>query len=328
MKNLSLVLVLLLLICGPAPAASAVDAPTGWDAALAEGHDVRVTAEPLKLVGGKLSGLALRGAWVLRGDRREFGGFSGLLVRDGRLYAVSDRGWWLGAEIAEDGDGAPLLRNARMARMRDASGETYGKSDGDAEGLSWDSTPSGGERLAVSFERDHRIMRLGPNGKLGDTIAPAAFGRLHGNRGIEGLARLPGGKLIALAEGRDGGFAPVFVLAPDGGVSESRLSLSWLHSVTGADVGPDGRLYLVLREYSALFGISIRVVRYQLGANNVPLPESARTLAAFEADSGIDNMEGIALDVRPDGADRLWLISDDNFRGTQRTVLIKFDILP
>jgi hypothetical protein len=69
-------------------------------------------------------------------------------------------------------------------------------------------------------------------------------------------------------------------------------------------------------------------MRYQLGADSVPLADSAETLAAFEAESGIDNMEGIALETRPAGPDRLWLISDDNFRGAQRTVLIKFDVLP
>lgn len=307
--------------------AAAGDVPTGWNAALADGDDVRITAEPLALTGGDLSGLALRGAWVLKGDHPEFGGLSGLLIRDGRLYAVSDRGWWLGAEIAGDA-GAPVLRNARMAPVRDSRGQAYGKWDGDAEGLSWDGPGLDGDRLAVSFERDHRIMRLGANGRVGDTIAPQAFGRLRGNKGIEALAQLPGGRLIALAEGRDGGFAPVFVLDPDGGVIEARLPLTWLHSVTDADLGQDGKLYLVLREYSALFGISIRVMRYRLAANGVPLPESAETLAAFEAGSGIDNMEGIALEARPGGPARLWLISDDNFRGAQRTVLIEFEVLP
>jgi hypothetical protein len=169
-------------------------------------------------------------------------------------------------------------------------------------------------------------MRLERNGRLGEARAPDAFNQLHGNTGIEALAELPNGGLIALAEGRDGDFAPVFVLGEDGGVVESRLKLSWLHSVTGADVGPDGMLYLVLREYSVLFGISIRVVRYQLAADGLPVPDSEETLAAYEAASGIDNMEGISVEPRPDGTARLWLISDDNFRGTQRTVLIEFDV--
>jgi hypothetical protein len=304
---------------------AAAQAPIGWDAAIAGGNEVQVEASSLNLKGGELSGLTLRGAWVLKGNRPEFGGFSGLVVRDGHLYSVSDQGWWLSADLAKD-SGQPILRNARMAPVRDPRGRDYDKSGGDAEGLSLDRDAVGDVRLAVSFERDHRVMWLEPDGRLGKTRAPDAFNQLHGNAGIEALAELPDGGLIALAEGRDGDFAPVFVLGADGSVVESRLQLSWLHSVTGGDVGPDGKLYLVLREYSVLFGISIRVVRYRLAENGLPVPDSAETLAAYEAASGIDNMEGISVEPRPDGTARLWLISDDNFRGTQRTVLIEFDI--
>jgi hypothetical protein len=69
-------------------------------------------------------------------------------------------------------------------------------------------------------------------------------------------------------------------------------------------------------------------MRYHLGPDGLPLPGSVETLAAFEAASGIDNMEGIALDRIPGGEIRLWLISDDNFFFIQRTLLMRFDVLP
>ena len=84
----------------------------------------------------------------------------------------------------------------------------------------------------------------------------------------------------------------------------------------------------MLRDYSVLYGVSIRVMRYRLGADGLPLAASAETLAAFEASSGIDNMEGIALDIGSNGETRLWLISDDNFRSTQRTLLVCYEVLP
>ena len=40
------------------------------------------------------------------------------------------------------------------------------------------------------------------------------------------------------------------------------------------------------------------------------------------------NMEGIALERGPDGGIRLWLIADDNFRWPQRTLLVRFEVLP
>jgi hypothetical protein len=207
--------------------------------------------------------------------------------------------------------------------MRDAEGRRYTKAGGDAEGLTWL-----GARLAVSFERDDRVMSLRDSGRLGATIQPRAFEPLPFNKGLEALASLPDGRLIALAEGADDGGVPVFLIDLAGVVTEARLPRVGSHSVTGADIGPDGRLYLVLRDYSLLAGVSIRVMRYRLGADGLPLAASAETLAAFEADSGIDNMEAISLERGPDGGIRLWLISDDNFRWPQRTLLLRFEVLP
>jgi len=303
----------------------AAEPPAGWAALMAGGQAVDVRARPVGLAGELAPGLTVRGAWVLTGNRPEFGSFSGLLVRDGQLYSVTDNAWWFGARIVER-DGGLELRDALMVPVKGEDGNVFSKDEGDAEGLALYRG-----HLMVSFERDHRIMQLGDNGQMEDRIALPAFGELKPNRGLEALATLadprpPGGGLIAFAEVRGRAGTPVFVLRADGGVAERLLPLTWLHSVTGADLGPDGRLYLVLREYSALFGISIRVVRYSLDDEGLPVADSAETLAAFEADSGIDNMEGIAAESGPDGGIRLWLISDDNFRGTQRTLLVALDL--
>ena len=303
-------------------AGAAEPLPPGWDKALAAAAPVAVTAEPVAITGGELAGLALRGAWVLRGDHRNFGGFSGLVVAGNRLFAVSDRGWWFGATLRQDG-GTLALADARLAPMRDGEGDGYTKAGGDAEGL----TLLGG-RLAVSFERDHRVMFLRDTGRMGATIQPRSFEQFRSNKGLEALASLPDGRLIVFAEGADDGGVPVFLIDPEGGVTEARLPRVGSHAVTGADIGPDGRLYLVLRDYSLLFGVSIRVMRYRLGPDGLPLPASAETLAAFEAASGIDNMEGIALERGPDGGIWLWLIADDNFRASQRTLLMRFEVLP
>jgi hypothetical protein len=294
----------------------------GWASAMATAEPVQVTAEPVQITGGNLSGLALRGAWTLRGGHRNFGGFSGFLVSAGQLIAVSDMGWWLSASLREEG-GTLRLADARLAPMRDGAGDPYTNAGGDAEALTRQSS-----RLAVSFEHDHRVMFLRETGRLGGTIQPRAFEQLRSNKALEALATLPDGRLIAFAEGTDDGGVPMFVIDPLGDVTESRLPRVGVHSVTGADVGPDGRLYLVLREYSVLLGLSIRVMRYHLGPDGLPLPDSVETLAAFEAASGIDNMEGIALDRMPGGVIRLWLISDDNFFFIQRTLLMRFDVLP
>jgi len=306
-------------------ARSAEPLPPGWELAVAAAAPLTVTAEPVGITGGRLTGLALSGAWDLRGDHPNFGGFSGLMVSSGRLFAVSDKGWWLGASLRQ-ADGALRLANTRLAPMRDGEGDRYTKAGGDAEGLT-----RLGRRLMVSFERDHRIMTLRDTGRMGGPIQPRSFEQFRSNNGLEALATLPDGRLIVLAESagdaESGGF-PLFLIDPEGGVTGTLLPRTGRHSVTGADIGPDGRLYLVLREYSLLFGVSIRVMRYHIGPDGLPLPDSAETLAAFEDESGIGNMEGISLDRGSDGETRLWLISDDNFRASQRTLLMRFEVLP
>jgi hypothetical protein len=305
-------------------ARSAEPLPQGWELAVATAVPLTVTAGPVGITGGKLTGLALSGAWVLRGDHPNFGGFSGLLMSSGRLIAVSDKGWWLGASLRQHGSDLRLA-NTRLAPMRDGEGDPYTKAGGDAEGLALK-----GSRLVVSFERDHRLMVLRDTGRMGGTIQPRSFEQFRSNNGLEALATLPDGRLIAFSEGTDEGETPMFLIDPADGVTESRLPRTSNHSVTGADIGPDGRLYLVLRAYSVLFGFSTRVMRYQLGPDDLPLPGSAETLAAFEASSGIDNMEGIALDTGPSGEARLWckrhvhkfvqgitdMITNNNFKST------------
>ncbi|MEL7231609.1 MAG: esterase-like activity of phytase family protein, partial [Pseudomonadota bacterium] len=40
----------------------------------------------------------------------------------------------------------------------------------------------------------------------------------------------------------------------------------------------------------------------------------------------VDNFEGVAFGTSPEGKKRIWLISDDNFNASQRTLLFAFDL--
>lgn len=262
------------------------------------------------------------GAWELRADAPEFGGFSALLVDGEALTAVTDRGVWLTANLMLDAEAALALADARMAPIRAGSGAPLTGSGEDAEGL----TRQGGD-LYLSFERDHRIARHLGGGQVGGAARPAAFDILEFNRGLEALATLPGGDLLAIAERPADGAHPMWRLRPDGTLLQSALPARGPHRPTGADLGPDGKLYLVTRVFSPLTGVSIRVLRYRLGADGWPDPALATELAAFESASKIDNMEGIALSQTSDGRVILWLISDDNFNIGQRTLLLGFEVV-
>jgi hypothetical protein len=261
-----------------------------------------------------LHDLRLLSAVHLTADHPEFGGLSGLLVEDGGLTAVTDAGWLLIADLAGIGTGGAGFRPLPGAL---GSGD---KSVSDAESLARQ-----GGRLAIGFERDHRIEIL-------DGSRPAAerrdgqFESMASNGGLEALATLPGGSLLAIGEEAMRGSFPVFVLHPDGRILSGGLPQVERHGITGADVGPDGLLYLLRRDWSIIAGVSIRIERYRLDADGTPRPDTREVLAAFESASGIDNMEGIAAWRDPGGAVRLAIVSDDNFNPMQRTLLLIFEV--
>lgn len=276
--------------------------------------EIRVT--PVEITPAVLNGLSLKGAVELNADHPSFGGFSGLWMDKGRLIATSDVGWFLFADTdVSSGNLAPV--RARMVQMKGDGGEVFTKTGGDAEGLTLV-----GESLWVSFERDHRIMAHAEGGQLGRTIADREWETMTSNKGLEALATLPDGRLLAFGEGKEDGAYRTYQIGLDAKVDKRLLPAQTSHLVTGADIGPDGDLYLVLRDFSPLFGISILILGYDLDAEGWPEPASRRLLARFEADSGIDNMEGIALWTDDQGLRRLTLVSDDNFNAPQRSLLV------
>ena len=282
-----------------------------------------VRARVVQISGGTLNGLILRGTVALSAEHDAFGGFSGLLMRGGGaspvLTAVTDRGWLLTATLV-DTPGGQRLDDAEIQRLRRGDGARAGKRGNDAESLAMRD-----DTRWIAFERIHRITSYDGVEPEKD-IRDRSFARLGSNAGLEALASLPNQGLLAIAEetGRRG--APVFVVSPLGDVRTGYLPWDGKHAVTGADIGPDGRLYLVLRDYSPLSGVSIRIRRYALGRDGFPDPNSRTELAAFDGASGIDNMEGIALWKDQAGRTRLTLISDDNFNGIQRTLVMDFEV--
>lgn len=283
--------------------------------------EIKIRVTPIEITGGVLDGLHLHGTVELNSDNPEFGGFSGLSMQDGHLIAVTDRGHWLLADIDDRPSGLFPTR-AGLAQMRDSEGRALDDAGGDAEGLT---TRDGS--LVVSFERDHRIAFHLQDGQVGDDKHHRAFEELSTNKGLEGLATTPDGWILAIAEKPDDKGFPVFLLRYSGKIDRFWLPKTSRHHVTGADVGPDGRLYVLKRDFSLLLGVSILIERFDLDEDGYPVPSTLKQLARFSNGSGIDNMEGISLWVDGRGTTRLSIISDDNFKSFQRTLLMDFSVL-
>ena len=291
-----------------------------WQAAPAAFPRVpQIDAIPVEIEPAELRGLVLRGAVSLASDHPAIGGLSGLLIDGQTLLALTDHGWLLRSPLVDDATGLRPV-GGEIVPLRDEAGGRLSPSGKDAEALA-----AADGALAVAFERDHRVVILDGD-RPARTILDRRLEALGHNQGIEALATLTDGRLIAIAEApRDGAF-PIFLLDASGIVATGALPQSGPHFVTGADVGPDGRLYLLRRDFSYLTGLSIRIERYRIGPDGFPRPGTRETLATFESGSGIDNMEAIAL-WQEGAATRLAIASDDNFSFLQRTLLLDFEVL-
>ncbi|MFK7944924.1 MAG: esterase-like activity of phytase family protein [Paracoccaceae bacterium] len=280
---------------------------------------LEITAKTVEIGPGELNGLRLRGTRVLTAKHPAFGGFSGLIIVSDRLHAVTDAGWWLEAPLEQETDGLELGMGS-FRPLRDTDGAIFDKAGGDAEGLAVQ-----GDEVRIAFERDHRIMTLNAEARVVDPVQERAFETLGSNQGMEALATLPDGGLIAIAEAPDRRGHPVFVWRA-GQLAEDRFVAEDPYYVTGADLGADGRLYVLLRHYSPVSGVRIRIDRFGLTEAGFPDGASRQVLGAFESGSGIDNMEGISVWTDADGQARLTLISDNNFNFVQRTLLMDFEM--
>lgn len=283
---------------------------------------VDIRAEPVTVTADQIEGLTPKGAWELMADRRRFGGLSGLIVKDGDMTAITDRGTLLTARFSFS-SGHLSFGEVRLVPVVEADGSDPGSDGSDAEAL----VDLDGQ-IYAAFERDHRLAPLNTrSGVLGSPIYLPDFEQFPTNSGIEGLAAADG-ILLAIPEVSHNGQTPVFAIGPRGNLlARGTLATPAPHVVTDAEVGPDGMLYVVLRDFSIFSGFSIRVRRYPLsGVPPLPKQGEGEMLASFEHRTGIDNIEALSLWTDDRGRLRLWLLSDDNFSPLQRTLLLDFEV--
>lgn len=317
-------------------------------------------ADPVPLQGlnparktiGELSFVA---GFHLTSDEKRFGGLSGIeVLDDGNLLAVSDKGDFVWIDLADDG---VTPKAARLSAMNDAKGKPFpSKGEGDAEGLAI----TDGLAL-VSFEGNNRILAydIGACGAaargipLGWSLTKAfARGKLSvgGNNGVEALAITPDGYLVAGIEMKAGKASPLSARPVERGadfslrIGEGAPEIVGLDLLPAGDHGQDVHAFSLHRSTSPLASNAITVMetdfeRY-LDQANLPAKivseadershyrfrqTASRALAEMNVLLTIDNFEGLAAKELPDGRVRLFIVSDDNFSASQRTLLMVFD---
>jgi hypothetical protein len=266
---------------------------------------------------------AYLGSHVWRLDDPAFGGFSGLeLEADGLGFTtVSDRATLWTGQLQRDGEGriTGVTRLSGPHRLHDSTGKPLRGENADPEGLAI--APDGA--IHLSFEGLHRVARYAtPDSPAERLPRPEAFKRFQRNSSLEALAFGPDGALYTLPErsGAKGQPFPVFRYRK--GEWDQPFTLprdgNWLP--VGADFGPDGRLYLLERDFWGLLGFLTRVRVFALG----PTGFTGGEVLVQTAASRHDNLESIAVWRDGTGAIRLTMISDDNFRLFQRTEFVEY----
>lgn len=275
--------------------------------------------------------LAYRGGLDLRSSNPMFVGLSGIEVLDsGRVIAISDEADWIEARLTLDERGFLAgFTDVRAAFMRDEHGRLLlTKQQADSEGIA--QLPDG--RFAVSFERTHliRIYDLNRDGPFGMAeLGPRLDGVAHlpANASFEALAATDDGLLTA-AEGGDQPLTPMWLApfsarAPVGPRFSYPLSDGF--SLTGLDRLPDGSFVALERFYAPVIGPRARLMRFKLPRDGgVIEPE---LLALLEPPFPLDNFEGVSAVRMPDGATRIYIVSDNNKSPRQRTLLLAFDVV-
>ena len=290
-----------------------------------------------ELSGVELDGVSFVAGYHLTSDDPRFGGLSGLAApKWGELVAVTDQGEFVWIGLDETTASAPLT--AAMATMRGASGEPLGsgKKDQDAEGLAIR------DGLAiVSFERRHRVeafdlnscgaaARAAPIMSLSEAVY---MPRVKENGGLEALALSPEGGLILGLETPKDDAAPLS-MSPSTGVADFSILLEQPedHRMTGADFVQtsfeQGTLFSLHRAYSPIRGARIALQSSEADkTEDMGWSLSApKTLVTLAMPGPVDNFEGVAAIANPEGGIRLYIVSDNNFSPTQRTLLYIFDV--
>lgn len=320
------------LCCAAVLALAACDRSAADPPIAEQWRGIAMSAAPLNFGQERVGRLRFRGGVDLVSDDAAFGGLSGMeVLEDGRLIAVSDDGHWFEAQLVLDDDGQLIdVVDWRTALMRNEEGEPFpSKRAGDSEDLA--QLTDG--RFAVSFEQTQsiRIYDLNRDGPFGPAVAGprlADTSSLPDNSGLEALTSTADGVLIVGAEGGPEATTPIWRVRLDGQAPvapSAHYPISNGYSLTSLDRLPDGRFVALERFFAPVIGARARIKRFAFDTDGAIT--DVEELARIAPPMPLDNFEAISALRAPDGAVRLYVVSDDNFSDRQRTLLLAFDVV-
>ncbi|MBX9458257.1 MAG: esterase-like activity of phytase family protein [Rhizobium sp.] len=288
--------------------------------------------------GSRFGSLDYVGGLVMATKNGELGAVSSIrMLPDGkRFISVMDTGHWATGEIERDAEGRPAgIKNYAITTMLDAGSyrSKDHKDNMDAEGMVID-----GDRILVSFERNHRIAAYPLDGY--DRSEPLAVEKpetdghaLRGNGGLEAVMKAPvdgplAGATVWVSE-RSYNDKGDFIAGVQSGPRKGVFFVERIapYDITDGVFLKDGSFLLLERKFGLKDGIGMRIRRFE-GKDIAP----GKTVAGrevMEADFShqIDNMEGLDAFTAADGSTHLIVVSDDNHSLLERNLLLEFKLV-
>lgn len=249
-----------------------------------------------------------------------FGGFSGIDVsQDGlRMLVLSDRATLASVKVTRQKGDISAIDLLEVNKLRSSKGNLLRGRIMDSEGLAV--APDGA--LFISFEGVSRVVTHRHGSSRAKVLPrPKSFRKLPLNKALEALAVDSQGHLFTLPERalNENGDIPVWRWNGQRWDTPFTLPSRGGFLPVGADIGPDGRFYLLERDFK-LIGFRSRLRRWDL-TDNGPSGETNLLQTGLGTH---DNLEGLSVWRNARGELRATLISDDNFGALQRTELVEY----
>ena len=156
--------------------------------------------------------------------------------------------------------------------------------------------------------------------------APQGLRGAPTNGGIEALARLGDGRLLALTERLNADDDHVRGwINMKGRWQRLRYRRTGLFVPTGATTLANGDVLVLERRFTWLGGFASRVARVSRRDIRAGATLDGTEIATIDLPLIVENFEGIAVRPLRNGGTHIYLISDDNFHALQRTLLLMFE---
>jgi hypothetical protein len=299
--------------------------PKAPEPALPGAQAIVVTAEALPLnpadpAQDRVSDFVYAGGLRLTSTQtRRLHGLSDIDVQpDGALVAVGDEGDLLNARLALGPQGRLAgLTEARLSALTDLKGKALrGKENRDSEGLA---LLPGGD-LLISFERHDRIW-LYPKTGGPPRAVPSPDVAFPINEGMEALAPDPARGPDAYFTGGETTGRTWSCTLSTACVEGPRVPLDVGFGLVAARRLPNGMTAWLMRAFNVTTHSVVDLRITDASGRTIDKMQLRRPLT-------VDNFEGLAAVSQPGGMIRFYLISDDNFSSSQRTLLLAFDWKP